>query len=419
MYLTAIDLGSAQIKALVSEVKKDGSLAILKVVKRKSAGIKRGEIVSCEELVKELIEVLEEIKHFDKKSLKSVVFGISGTKSRFNVSRAAVSIPRPNFEILQEDVDRVIRESMAINLPAGWQIIHSLPREFIIDDIEVEGMDVVGLSGRKLEANVVLISVFSSIYNNFLKTKNLIFGKKNDYDGGIIFSPLAAARAVLSSHQKDLGVALIDIGWGTTSLSVWQEGRILMTKVLPIGSGNITNDLAVGLKCSPEAAEEIKVSLGFALAREVSSKEKVDLEIGEETIEVSKRYIAEIIEARIVEIFNLVGQELKNIGRWAKLPAGVVLSGGGAKLAGVSDLARQELKLSAQLGLPAMEEFEIANQIIESQLNDPEMAVAAGLLLARVDNLFRKGFSSSSRIGSRLIDEPWWKKIFKTFMISD
>ena len=420
MYLTAVDLGSSQIKAVVAELKKDGSLVVLKTIKRNSAGIKKGEIIYPEETVKGLFDVLGEIKHFDKKCLKNIVFGISGTKTRFNISRAAVSIPRPDFEILQEDIDRVIRESMAFNLPAGWQIVHSLPREFIIDDIEVDGMDVIGLSGRKLEANVVLISVFSSIYKNFLKVANLVFGKKGDFDGSLIFSPLAAARSVLSRHQKDLGAVLIDIGLGTTSLTVWQDGRILTARVLPVGSGNITNDLAIGLRCSLTAAEEIKISSGAALAREVSSKDKVTIESGGgKIIEVSRKYICEIIEVRVREIFAMVNEELRNMGRSAKLPAGAIITGGGAKMDGVLDLARQELKLSAQIGLPSSEELETSGPIIGDQIDDIEMAVACGLLLTKVDLLKKGGAIKNASGRLQPLNESWLRKFFRALMASD
>ena len=208
MFITAIDLGSSQIKGLIVDVKKDGSVVAVKTVKKKSGGIKKGEIADVEETVKTLFEVLSEIKHFDKRCIKNLVFGISGTKSKFLVSRGVISIQRSDFEIIPEDVDRVIKESLAINLPPGWQIIHSFPREFIVDDIEVDDVNVVGLSGRKLEANVILIAIFSSIYRNFIRMAGLVLGKKSEFDGSLIFNPLACERAVLSKSQKELGVAL-------------------------------------------------------------------------------------------------------------------------------------------------------------------------------------------------------------------
>jgi cell division protein FtsA len=421
MYITAIDLGSSQIKGLVVDVKKDGSVVAVKTVKKISGGIKKGEIVDIEEAVKTLFEVLSEIKHFDKRCIKNLVFGISGTKSKFLVSRGVISIQRSDFEIIPEDVDRVIKESLAINLPPGWQILHSFPREFIVDDIEVDDVNVVGLSGRKLEANVILIAIFSSIYKNFIKMAGLVLGKKSEFDGSLIFNPLACERAVLSKNQKELGVALIDIGFGTTTLVVFQDGKIFTTKVLPVGAGNITNDIAIGLKCSIKTAEAVKLTFGCAFARDVSIKEKVNLAKFEDgqSNEVSKRYIAEIIEVRVREIFSLVNEELKNLAKTQKLPAGVIISGGGAKSQGILDLARDELKMPAQIGLPNLSEFEASHAQITNELDDPEMAVVCGLTLQKIETL-RKGGSFRSSSGSGYsINEPWYKKFVKSLIPSD
>ncbi len=421
MFVTAIDLGSSQIKGVVVDVKRDGTVVAVKTIKKKSGGIKKGEIVDVEEAVKVLFEILSEIKHFDKKCIKNIVFGISGSKSKFLVSRGVISIQRPDLEIISDDIDRVIKESLAINFPPGWQIIHSFPREFIIDDIEVDDANVVGLSGRKLEANVVLIAIFSSIYKNFTKMTNLVLGKKADIDGSLIFNPMAGERAVLSKSQKELGSALIDIGFGTTSLSVFQDGKIFSTKVFPIGAGNITNDIAIGLKCSIKTAEAIKITSGCAFSKDVSTKEKIDLSQFEEgqSKEVSKRYIAEIIEVRVREIFSLVNEELKNLAKSQKLPAGVVISGGGSKLQGILDLAKEELRLPAQIGLPNLSEIESSHAQITNELDDPEMVVACGLALQKVDNLKKEGPFRFAQGSNYLISEPWYRKIIKLFTPSE
>ncbi len=392
MYITALDFGSSHIKGVIADLKKDGSLVVLKTIKKESAGIKRGEIVYPEETVKSLFEVLSEARHFDKRCLKTLVCGLSGTKSKFGLSHASVSIPRPDMEIIPEDVERVIHESMAINLPAGWQILHSLPREYVIDDMQIDDADVVGLSGKKLEANVIIISIFSSIRKNFDKVLQLVFGKKSDFSGSIIFSPLACDRAVLSKQQRELGVVLIDVGFGTTSIVVYQDGKMLLAKVLPVGAGNISNDIAIGLKCSVDAAERIKVASGCAFARDVAAKDKFNLsEFDEEhDVTISRKYVAEIIEVRAREIFGLVQAELKVLGKAGKLPAGAVVTGGGAKMPGILNVAREELKLPAQVGLPNTDEFEKNNPRLDDELSDPQMAVACGLLLQQADMLIKR-----------------------------
>jgi len=421
MYLTAIDLGSSQIKGIVAEIKKNGSIVVVKTFRKMARGMKRGEIIEPEETVKSLFEVLSDVKRFDRRCIKNLVFGISATHSMFHVSRGTVSIPRPDHEILPEDIDRVVRESLAVNMPSGWQIIHSFPREFIIDDIEVDDANVVGLAGRKLSANVVLISVFSSVYRNFLKVAHLVLGKKSEFDGSLIFSPVACEHAVLSKDQKDLGVVLVDIGFGVTSMSAYQDGKMITIKVFPVGSGNITNDLAVGLKCSMQTAEKIKIEFGSATPRGISIKEKVDLSELEEGqgSEVSRKFIAEIIEARIREIFSFVHKELEAFGKIGKLPAGVVITGGGSKISGILDVAREELKLPAHIGFPNLERVEPSHASIAEEVDDPQMSVACGLVLQKVDTMRKgTGFGLMSK-SSYNLNEPWFKKIIKTLMASD
>lgn len=420
MYITAIDLGSAYIKGVVAEQNKDGSLRLVKTVRKESRGIKKGEIVYPDETVKSLFEVLSVIRQFDKKCLKNIVFGISGMHVQFHLSRAAISIPRPDFEILHEDVDRVIQESMAIQIPAGWQIIHSFPREFVIDGIEVEGTDVVGLSGKRLEANVVLISAFSSVYRNFRKVADLVFGKKNEFSGSVIFTPLASERAALSQSQRELGAVLVDIGHSTTGIAVYQDGRLLLAKALSIGSGHITNDIAIGLRCTVPTAELIKCEYGCAYARDVSVKDKLDLSQYEAELspQASLRFVSEIIEARTREIFSLVQDELKGLGVYGKLPAGAVLVGGGAKLKCIADVARDELKSPVKIGIPHVEEFERGTGGLDDA-QDPSMAAVCGLVLHRGDRLYQK--NGAKGFSGRSLDAggSWLKKVVRTLLASD
>lgn len=410
MYLTAIDLGSSRIKALIGELKKDGSLVIVKAIKKSSSGIKKGEIVYPEETVKSLFEVLSEVRHFDARCIKNLIFSVSGSRSKIILSKSTLVIPHSDFEIIQEDVDRVIKDSTAVNIPPGWEIIHSFPREFIIDDIEVDGTNVVGLSGKKLEANVVLIAVFSSISKNSKKVAELVAGKKGGFDGTLYFAPLASERAVLSRKQRDLGVVLVDMGFDTTGIVVYQDGRLVTAKVLPVGSGNISNDIALGLKCSVASAEKLKLTLGCAAARDVSTKDRIEMGDFEEgrSGQVSKKFVAEIIESRVREIFELINGELKMVGLAGKLPAGAVITGGGSKLRGMVDIAREELRIDAKIGMPNIEECELSNAQLAQLVDDPDMSVAFGLLLSRAD-VFKKNseFVSGGSWVSRFLRTLW------------
>lgn len=200
---------------------------------------------------------------------------------------------------------------------------------------------------------------------------------------GLIFGPLASSHSVLSKNQKDLGVVLVDVGCGTTSMSVYEEGKLLHVGVFPVGASNITNDLAIGLKVSIEAAEAIKCSFGSALAKDVPAREMVDLRKIDPRARggASRRFIGEIIEARLTELFEFVHNDLKRIGKVGRLPAGVVIVGGGAKLPGMIDLVRQELRLPAQIGSPDFTHLEIPQGEIAMKAEDPEFACALGLLM--------------------------------------
>lgn len=394
MFITALDLGSSTIKGVIAQQRKDGSLVCVKVIRKESQGIKRGEIRYPNETVKVLSEVLSEIKHFERKALKNLIIGLSSVKTGFHLSRAAVSIPRPDFEIIADDVERVIQESSSVTIPPGWQVVHCIPRDFIIDGTEVDDADVVGLSGKRLEANVIIITAFSLVYRNFSRVFHLLFGKNAEPEGVIMFTPIAAQRAVLTKHQRELGVVLIDVGFDTTSVVVFQEGKMLLSKVLPVGSGNITNDIAIGLKCSIAVAEKIKRSYGCAQARDISVRDKIDLSEYDKNLSshVSRRYVAEIIEARVREIFSLVDKELKSLSLSGKLPAGAVLVGGGARLSGIVDIARDELHFPAQVGFPQLDECETSHQSVADNLDAPEMAGACGLI-------FTKAETGGGRIG--------------------
>ena len=228
---------------------------------------------------------------------------------------------------------------------------------------------------------------------------------------GLVFSPLAAARAVLSRAQKELGVVLIDIGFGKTGISIYEENKLVHAAVMPIGSGNVTNDLAVGMKCSVAVAEMVKFSFGSALAKEVAARELVDLRKIDPTAKgtVTRRLIAEVIEARLAEIMEFVDGELKRFGRTRKLPAGAIIVGGGAKVPGIVELARQELHLSAQVGIPDMSAIELVGSDLHIQVEDPEFTTAIGLIQIGSDKL-------NTRIVKPTRAGGFFRNLFKYFI---
>jgi len=406
MYLTALDLGSSQIKGLVAEVKKDGQVSLLDVFKLPSAGLRKGEIVSLEEATQSLKTAVDAIKKVDKAAIKNIFINIGGSNVKIQNSRGIVAVSRADSEIYSEDIERVIKASQAINLGPNRMILHTITQEFIVDGIG-DIIDPLAMTGNRLEVNSLIIDAFKPTVNNLMKAVEAAGAKI----GGIIYSPLAAARAVLTKNQKELGVVLIDIGFGTTGMAVYEENKLLSANVFPVGSSHITNDLAIGLRCPIETAEAIKLSFGSALAKEVSNKEKVELHKIDESLKstINRRFVSEIIEIRIAEIFEFINNELKLIGKLGQLPAGAVLTGGGAKIPSILELAKQKLKLPVQMGVPGLTEIESINEDFRVQVEDLEFSVADGLLLFGLDAILKETGWSISKFGKK----GWLGKILK------
>src|SRR3989344_115477 len=378
MYLTALDLGSSEIKALLLESDRNGRMILSGVFKKPSAGIRRGEIISAEDAVGPLRELFKEIRKTNKSALRNIFVDVGGGMVKLQHSKGIVAVSRADNEIYHEDVERVIKASQAINIGSNRMILHTLTREFVVDTI-AGVIDPLGMFGNRLEVNSLIIDAFRASVHAVTKCVDAAGGEV----AGLIYAPLAAGQSVLTKNQRDLGVVLIDIGFGTTGIAVYEEDVLLETKTIGIGAGHITNDLAIGLRSSVKVAEMVKFSFGYALSREISLKEKIDLSEIDKGLHqaVSRRFIAEIIEVRLAEIFELVNNELKRIGKMGKLPAGVVLAGGGAKIAGIVELAKRELKLPVQIGIPELKGVVIENRGVRDELEDPAYAVAAGLIL--------------------------------------
>ena len=408
MFITALDFGTSQIKILVAEAKRDGELSLLSALKIPSAGLRKGEIVTFEEAIQALKRAVDEIKKVNKAALKNIFVNVAGSNVKLQNSRGIVAVSRADSEIYSEDVDRVIKASQAINLGPNRMILHTITKEFIVDGIG-DIIDPLGMVGNRLEVNTLIIDAFKPTVNNLVKAIEAVGAKV----GGLIYGPLASARSVLTKAQKELGVVLIDIGFGTTGIAVYEEGKLLSVAVFPIGASNITNDLAIGLKCPIKTAEAIKLSFGSALAKEISNKEKIELHEVDESFRsaVSKRFISEIIEIRLAEIFELVNNELKSLGKSGQLPAGAVLTGGGAEMSGIAELAKQELKLPIQIGMPDFSEMEFIDSEFRNELEDPKFSLAVGLLLWGIENTLKE--ASWAVPG---IKRGWLSKIFKYFL---
>lgn len=377
--ITGLDIGSGNIKALVAEIKNNGRLLVLTAFKQPSAGFRRGALTDFDEATISLRNAVAEVRRISPKAVKNVYVNVNGANIKSCLSKGVAGVTRADSEIRRDDIEKAIQSSRAVNLPSkNYIVLHNITREFFVDGLG--GIqDPLGMIGTRLEVNSLVIGAFSPIVNDLTKCleRNGIGIK------GLIFSPLASSEAVLSRQQKDLGVLMVDIGFSTTGLVIYEENKILKALSLPVGASNITNDIAIGLRVAIGMAEKIKLSQGFALAKEISRREVFNLPEIDSSLkgEISKRFLAEIIEARLAEIFEMILNELKSLDHKVDLPAGVVITGGGAKLPGIVDLAKQELKLPVQIGLPELANFDIKDPFSQELISDPEFATAVGLIL--------------------------------------
>lgn len=398
-FIVGLDVGTSSIKVVVAERSKDDRPLVRYAAKEPSFGLRRGAIVDLGEVSQAVAKALAEVKKLARSALSNVYVSIGTPQFKMQQSQGIAAVSRVDTEIYQDDVDRVIRASQAVNLGPNRMVLHTVTQEYIVDGVG-DIVDPLGLNGSRLEVRTCIIDGFAPHVKSLLRVVELTGGQI----GGIVASPLAASRSVLTKRQKELGVLTIDIGCGTTGMSVYEENKLKSVAVFPFGAGNITNDLAVGLKIPAEAAEVIKVEHGRASAREIHPKEAIELKkfVPDARGSVPRRFIAEIIGLRLAEILKFVNNELKSLGRGANLAGGAVVTGGGAKLTGITDLVKQELKLSSRIGLAGGDEWGEGALDHEEFFDDPEFVNAFGLILWGAEQERWRGRGISRR--RRLID---------------
>ena len=404
--ITGLDIGTHTIKILVAQNNGLG-WEFLSYSQIPSFGLRRGAVVNVEETVKNIQLLLSSVEKDCGRKINSVFVNIGGSHLYATPSDGLISVSRADHIISQEDIERVLQATRAINIPLNEEILDVFPREFIIDD--QKGIkQPLGLVGVRLEAKVILLCYFQSYFINLTQA---VLNAKLQIDD-IIPSSLAAAQAVLTPQQKEIGVALIDIGSATTSLAVFEEGDLIHFAVFPLGSANITNDIAIGLKTEVAVAEDIKKQHGTCIIAK-NDKDKKD-QAKKKLVEFDKSYplsftkknLVDIIEPRVSEILDLMQKELKKIGRNELLPGGIVLTGGGAKIPNIKELAKERLKLTCEIGVP---------RGINGLEPDPALATVAGLVLGSAD------FSNSQKDG--ILGLPlefmkgWGSKMRKMFRV--
>lgn len=372
--ICGIDIGSSNLHGVVASLNPDtGNTEVLASHTGPSKGLRRGVVVEIEEARESLEEMLSLLEKKSAVNIKKVICSASGSHITSKVSKGVVAVSRTDGEVSQEDVNRALEAAKTISLPQNREIIHAIPRVYSCD--QQQGVaNPVGMKGVRLEVDALVIEAFSP----FIKNLEKIFDGLGVKIDQIVFAPLAAAKATLSKRQKELGVVLLDMGGQTTGLSVFEEGRILHSAVLPVGSAHITNDLAIGFQIPVDIAEKIKLNWARPLIKEEEKKDKsyclkkINPEY-KDKIQLSE--IVDITEARVREILKLVRKELRKINKDKKLPAGAVLVGEGAKLKNIVPYTKKELGLPSQIGQP----YKIEG--LQDEVNDPGFATAIGLCL--------------------------------------
>ncbi|MDP3954597.1 MAG: cell division protein FtsA [bacterium] len=383
-----IDVGNSAVKTIIAELNRETLRPhVLGVGSAPSSGLRRGMVIDMEEAIHNISQSLEQAQTMAGVKVDQAYVSLNGLHIRTQVSHGIVAVSRADSEISQSDIDRVVDAASVISLPQNREVIHILPKNFVIDSQE-HVRNPLGMKGVRLEADVLIIDGLSTYIRNIAKCVNA-----NDVEViEFVYAPLALSKAILNKHQREHGVLSLDIGGGISTLSMFYEGELVHTGVVPIGSRHITNDLAIALRTSMDIAEDIKKEHGFLPNGVVSKKDTVDLSeaLGEDEFIIPKRQIAEVINARTSEIFDKIITELKKADRHM-IPAGVVMSGGGSNMLGISEFVKNRMRMAVKIGGDYFLEG------IRDQIVDPAFAVAVGLVVWGIEG-------ESSDDGSRRRD---------------
>ncbi|OGN28684.1 MAG: cell division protein FtsA [Candidatus Yanofskybacteria bacterium RIFCSPLOWO2_01_FULL_49_25] len=405
--ICGIDVGNATIKTVIAEIGQDVLRpSIIGVGVAPSNGLRRGTVVDMEEAMQSVGASIANAEAMAGVKVKQAYASVSGTHIRTQTSRGVIAVARADNEISQSDMTRLIEAASTVSLPLNYEIIHVVPRAFIIDGQE-HVKNPVGMKGVRVEVEVLLIEGLSPYMRNLAKCINASGVEVSEF----VYAPLAASKAVLDKHQREYGVALVDLGGGVSSLALFHEGDLVHTAIMPIGARHITNDLAIAFRTSLDVAEEIKHEYGFVGSAEATSKkEQVDLSsmLGEDGSVVPRKQIGKIVDARIHELFDLITQEFKKPAANLMFPAGIVLAGGGANLAGLPAFAKNRIGLAVRIaGVSGLDGF-------TDQISDPSFAVAVGLILWGADQLQSGGERGGSTFmsGSGVKRAVKWLKNF-------
>jgi cell division protein FtsA len=381
-YLVGLDVGTSKITAVVGEVLDGGSLDVIGLGVAESRGIRRGAVTNLEAAVESIKKAVDEAELMAGVEIDSVHLALSGPHIKGFNSRGVIAVAGKNREITREDVRRAIDAAKAVSLPAGREILHVLPQDFIVD--ELDAIDApVGMTGARLEVNVHIITGSQGSTQNLLSCVNRAGVKVTE----TVVEQLAASESVLTDDEKALGVALVDIGGGTTDIAIFERRSLWHTAVVGLGGDHFTNDIAVGLRTPVPDAEKLKRKCGCALSGMVDEDQTMEVASvgGRKPRVMARRILSEILQPRAEEIFHLVWDEIRRAGYEKSLNSGIVLTGGGAILDGMPEIAEQIFDLPIRRGCPG----EVGS--LSDHVNSPTFATGVGLVMYAARNLAGEG----------------------------
>lgn len=368
--MVGIDIGTSKVVAMVGEIATDGGLNIIGLGVHPSQGLKRGVVVNIESTVQSIQRAVEEAELMAGCQIYSAYTGIAGSHIRSMNSHGIVAIR--DREVTQLDVDRVIEAAKAVAIPADQKILHILPQEFIIDNQD-SIREPIGMAGVRLEAKVHIVTGAVSAAQNIVKCLKRCGLTASD----IVLEQFASSQSILTEDEKQIGVCMIDIGGGTTDIAIFTNGSIRYTTAIPIAGDQVTNDIAIALRLPTRNAEDIKLKHACALQDLADVNHLIDIPvIGDRPARhVSRRALAEVVEARYEELFSLVAAEIRRSGLEDAIIGGIVLTGGASKVQGAVELAERVFKVPVRLGAPQ----HITG--LNTVMNNPIYATGVGLLL--------------------------------------
>ncbi len=390
--VVGLDIGSSKVCALVAaKDEAPDAIKILGLGIAESEGLSRGVVVNIEKTVKSIEKVIEQAEQQSGQKIEEVVVGIAGDHIQSLSTRGLIGISNPNYEITEADVERVIDESKNIKIPSERKILHVIPQDFIIDGQDGI-LDPVGMSGVRMEANVHIVTgLDTAIQNIYRCVERLNLKVKN-----IILEPLASSYAVLDEEEKEVGVALVDIGGGTTDIAIFEENTIRFTSVFGVAGRQVTDDIRKGIGIIATQAERIKREYGHAHRNSIMYDEVFMIPgiNGRKPLEVTKSVLAQIIQPRMEEIFEFALAEIRRSGYSGRLGAGIVLTGGCSLLKGVDELAQEVFGMPVKIGIPAS----VTYTGLAPEIKNPIYSTSVGLAMFGLRDIDEANDNNNQRI---------------------